>query len=198
MAAVEELIRLRRFFVGHTTSERIEILNRLAAKDTDSNRWEKFIPHEMKEFDAFFDRFTPTELMQMAIISGQRIGNSGNGNLFGKYFIYDDVHHKITVLQNIDMIVKDVFDKELAVLGPEVVGRILAQFAAKRPYEASTYKMPLSDFMKVQKELSDISETNATVEINLVKMDNTGKQGSTLCEIFVDVPDKGRKLIFNS
>lgn len=198
MAAVEELIRLRRFFVGHTISERIEILNRLAAKDTDSNRWGRLLPHEMKNFDTFFARYTPTELMQMGVISGQRVAGSGNGNLFGKYFVFDSVHNKITILQNIDMIVKDVFDKQLAVLGPKVVEKVLMEFSAKKPYEATTYTMPLSEFAKVQEKLTGITDENATLEVNLVKMDNTDKPDSTLCEIFAVVPGKGKKLLFNS
>ena len=198
MAAVEDLIKLRRLFVSFTISERIEILKKLAAEDTDSNRWGRLLPHEMKDFDSFFGRYTPTELMQMAVISGQRIANSGNGNLFGKYFVFDSVHNKITVLQNIDLVAKDVFDKQLAVLGPEVVGKALASFANKLPYDSCNYKMSKTDFMNVSKALSDIPNDDAMVEINLVKVDDSDKTDSTLCEIFVEVPGQGKKLVFNS
>lgn len=198
MAAVDDLIKLRRLFVSFTISERIEILKKLAAEDADSNRWGRLLPHEMKDFDSFFGRYTPTELMQMAVISGQRIANSGNGNLFGKYFVFDSVHNKITVLQNIDLVVKDVFDKQLAVLGPEVVGKALASFANKLPYDSCNYKMSKTDFMNVSKALSDIPNDDAMVEINLVKVDDSDKTDSTLCEIFVEVPGQGKKLVFNS
>ena len=198
MAGVAELIKLRRLFVSHTFSEQIAILKILAAKDTNSNRWGRLIPHDMKDFDTFFARYTPSELMQMTVVSGQLKANNNNGRLFGEYFIFDAVHNKITVLQNVDTIVKDVFDKELTVLGPEVVGKALAEFAVKKPYSASTYKLPLWDFLSLEKSLSNISDPNATIEINLVKMDDTDKPDSTLCEIFVEIPDKGKKLVFNS
>lgn len=202
MAGVEELIKLRRLFLGHTISERIAILNKLAAKDADSNRWGKLIPHEMKDFDTFFARYTPSELMQMAILSGQRVPNNrpnnSNGSLFVKYFVFDDVHNKITVLQNIDAICKDVFDKQLAVLGPDVVGQVLAEFAVKDPYDSCTYKLPIWDFLSMQKSLMDIADPNAVVEINLVKMNGNDQKDSTLCEIFVEIPGKGKKLVYSS
>lgn len=195
--SIEDLIHLRRLFSSCCIHERIVLLHRIASKDKDWERWEKYIPHEMKDFDEYFDGFSASEMMYIYISSKQE-NLTFRPNVFeGGYFTFNAKQNRLSIVRDIEARLRDVFDKLLEAVEPEVIKLILE--ARRRTVSGCTYSLPKEEFLKICNAVaSQDSGAPSNVEINLLKIQAPSGKESTLCEVFEDVEGEPRRLIYNS
>ena len=195
--SIEDLIHLRRLFSSYCIHERIVLLHRIASKDKDWERWEKYIPHEMKDFDEYFDGYSASKMMYIYISSKQE-GFSFRPNVFeGGYFTFNAKQNRLTIVRDIEARLRDVFDKLLEAVEPEIIKIILE--SRRRTTSGCTYSFSKEEFLEISNAVaSPNSEAASNVEINLLKIQAPSGKENILCEVFETLEGGAKRLIYNS
>lgn len=196
---MDEMVYLRQMFLNYSIHERIEILHEIAQVDENPEQWQRFIPHEMKNFDSFFEKYSPSEIMRICALSGKNIVPYQKQAVEGCYFTFNAKLQKIMLVWDIEAALREVFDKLLRNVGVNQIKRVL--LTHQDGFGGCTYTLSKKELQGLYSaiERNDLGE-DTVVEIHLLEIKNKAHEGkcSTLCEIFEKSEQNGKRLIYES